>query len=322
MKKSAFVLGISILFSVFSSCFTIEETPLFTEEEVKTVSFTISTLKEEVGSSCVDGILKDKAKQYWESGDAVGVFLSNAEQVNFQMKGADGKTTASFASEGMGLKLDNRFSAYYPYSSSNNDARMLLLSYLGQKQQGTGELASKHLGSYTLMASPPVTATGPTLSFTLNNVGAVMMLHLTMPKASVYTSAVLYTDAKVIPVRKAIDLQDAALTQSSIELSDRLAIELQDVTTQTPNEELILWIAFPAVAEAAHTLKVVVYDDSGNAYSADVYKTDQVTVSDLVFKENTSYCRYATPVKIEGFNFSIEQWESDGQDHGGSVNKS
>lgn len=291
MKKSAFVLGISILFSVFSSCFTIEETPLFTEEEVKTVSFTISTLKEEVGSSCVNGILKDKVKQYWESGDAVGVFLSNVEQVNFQMKGADGKTTASFASEGMGLKLDNRFPAYYPYSSSNNDARMLLLSYLGQKQQGTGELACKHLASYTLMASPPVTATGPTLSFTLNNVGAVMMLHLTMPKASVYTSAVLYTDAKVIPVRKAIDLQDAALTQSSIELSDRLAIELQDVTTQTPNEELILWIAFPAVSEAAHTLKVVVYDDSGNAYSADVYKTDQVTASDLVFKENTSYCR-------------------------------
>ena len=320
MKKGSLFLGISFLCMVFCSCNTNEETPLETVEEVKTVSFTIGPMNEETGQSCANGVSKDKVKHSWESNDVVGVFLSNAGQVKFQMSGADGKTTANFAGNGLGLKVDNRFSAYYPYAATNNDARMLRFSYLGQKQQGTGELVSKHLGSYAVMAASPVTANGQALNFTLNNVGAVMMLHLTMPEAATYTSAVLYTDAKVIPVRKTLDLQDAALPQTTIELSDRLAIELQDVTTQTPDEELILWIAFPAVAEDAHTLKVVVYDEYGLAYSADVCKSDQVTVSDVVFKENTSYCRYASPVLTEGFNFGIGQWESDGKDHGGSIN--
>lgn len=317
MKKGIFLI-ISLLPFILYSCLSNEETSLHINEDVKTISITIADMEEETPHSRMNVVLEDKIRYRWEANDTIGIFPSKGGQVEFPIEGNGGETSARFDGGGWGLKTDYSYSAYYPFNFYNRKATAVPISYLGQKQNGTGELARKHLSNYAVLATPPVTVEETALNFTLNHVGAIIILHLTMPEANTYTSATLYTDSKVIPVLKTINLMDEQLPQTSTKMSDRLTIDLENVTTQAPNQEIELWIAFPTVSESTHTLNVVVYDKYGIAYSGEVYKKDKETVSDVVFKKNTYYNRYASPILTENFNFGVKKWDQ-GSNIQGSV---
>ena len=314
--KKGLLLGIPLLCLSLYSCVSNEETSSPLGEDVKTISITIADMEEETPYSRMNVVLEDKMKYKWEAYDTIGIFPSKGGQVEFPIESEGGETSAKFDGGGWGLKTNYTYSAYYPFNFYNRQVTAVPLSYVGQKQNGTNELARRHLSNYAVMATPPVTVEDAALKFTLNHVGSIIILHLTMPEAATYTSAVLYTDSKVIPVMKTINLTDEQLTQTPTKMSDRLTIDLENVTTQTANQEIALWIAFPAVSESTHNLKVVVYDKYGIAYSADVYKKDKVTLSNVVFNKNTYYNRYASPVLTEGFNFGLKKWDQGSKTQG------
>ena len=326
MKKFVLALGVSFWLSFFQSCSFKEEVSSPSNDGIREISVTIEAMKEEtfaqsrvgVNLEMVDG--KEKLNYLWEVNDTIGIFPTKGGQVEFPIDAAGGETSAQFDGGGWGLKSQYSYSAYYPFDFFNRKSTAIPFSYLGQKQNGTANLANEHLSDYLLLATAPITVSEGALKFNLKHQGSVIILHLKMPVAATYSSAVLYTDSKIIPVKKTINLQDQGLSQTTVELSDRLSIKLENVRTLTANEEIVLWIAFPSVSESSHNMKVVVYDQYGFTYVADVYKKDKTTISNVVFNKATYYNRYASPVLTEGFNFGVGGWGSDGTDHGGSVN--
>lgn len=326
MKKFVLFLGVSFWLSFLQSCSLKEEISSLSNNEIREISLTIEAMKEEdsmqsrvgVNLGMVNGT--EKLNYLWEGNDTIGIFPSKGGQVEFPIDAVGGETSAKFDGGGWGLKSQYSYSAYYPFDFFNRKSTAIPFSYLGQKQNGTGEHANEHLSDYILLATPPVTVSEDALSFDLKHQGSVIILHLKMPIAATYSSAVLYTDSKVIPIKKTINIQDADLLQTVVDLSDRLSLKLENVRTQASGEEIILWIAFPSVSESSHNMKVVVYDQYGFTYVADVYKNDKTTLSNVVFKKATYYHRHASPVLTEGFNFGVGGWGSDGTDHGGSVN--
>lgn len=318
MMKKVLLVGIPVLFVTLYSCDSKETELSLQNEDIKKIAITIGEMESEGIQSRMNVELENRMTYKWEVNDTVGIFPSKGGQVEFPIEGEGGETVAQFDGGGWGLKTNYSYSAYYPFNFYNRKVTAVPYSYVGQKQNGTGDDCREHLSDYVFMATPPVTVSDAVLNFTLNNVGAIMILHLTLPEVETYTSATIYTDADVIPVEKTINLQDTLLTQTATVLDDHLTIDLENITTTAADEVVSLWIAFPSVNETEHTLKVVIYDKAGLAYTADIYKKDKTTLSDVVFKANTYYNRYASPTLNSGFNIGIHDW-GDGEEIEGTL---
>lgn len=254
----------------------------------------------------------------WELNDTIGIFPSQGGQVEFPITAESvGSSNAEFTGGGWALKADYTYSAYYPFYFYNRKATKIPISYVGQTQDGLGN--NSHLSDYVCLASGPVKVENGSLTFPLMHVGSVLRLTLTLPKATTYTSLTVYTDAKVLPVKKTINLQDAENKEEVVELSDRITLNLKNVKTTTTNEEAVFWLGFPSVSQGTHPLKVVIYDKYGFTYVGDIFKNDD-TPAFASFTKNKHQKRKASPVLTEGFNFGLDGWGNDGTDYGGSVN--
>lgn len=317
--KRTWLLGIPFLLTSFYSCDQKDIVADSKSEEVEKVLVTIRQMEAEDIFSRLSA--NENASTYlWELNDTVGIFPSKGGQVEFPIEGeAAGQSYANFDGGGWALRRGYTYSAYYPYNFYNRNIEAVPISYLGQVFDAHYKKDEReHLRNYLYFASVPTSTEGNSLVFNLNNVGNVLKLTLTFPAPGTYTSITVYTDAPVIPVKKTINLKDGLLTQQVMELSDRLTIDLKNVTTTTANEEVVVYMSFPSVSQGTHPLKLVAYDSQGIAYPSDITKQNG-DAAYAQFSVNGFQRRFATPTLKPGFNLNVGGWENDGEDHGGTI---
>ena len=302
------LVGLSILMLSFCSCGSNETVEPQEQNGVEKILVKIEQMEREEPLSRLT-VTENVSAYLWEVNDTIGVFPVQGGQVEFPISNEDaGKSSAMFDGGAWALRPSHTYAAYYPFNFYNRDVTQIPVSYLGQIRNGNNENERTHLRNYMFFAAPPATVENGQLSFSLSHMGNVLILHLTMPVATTYTSATIYTDAEVIPVEKTINLQDASLTQTTTMLSDHLTIGLENITTTTEDEEVTLWVAFPSMSASDHTLKVVVYDTTGVAYTADITRNDYTTLATAKFSANGYQNRYASPTLNSGFNIGIHDW--------------
>ena len=288
------------------------------ETEVNEVLMTVLPMEEESSDSRL--ATSEQFQFTWELNDTIGIFPAKGGQVEFPIKPENvGTSSAKFDGGGWALKSSHRYSAYYPFNFFNRDATKVSLTYLGQKQNGTGAQARAHLSDYVCLACAPTTVVNGFVNFSLSHVGSILKLTLTLPEATTYTSLSVFTGAKVLPVRKTINLQDTDVAETVTEWSDRVKLDLENITTTGANQEVVFWMAFPSVDASSHALQVVIYDENGRPYVGNVLQ-ESGEQAKADFWRNYYQRRFASPVLTEGFLFGMEGWGSDGTDHGGSVN--
>lgn len=263
---------------------------------------------------------------FWEKNDTLGIFPSRGGQVEFPIKEEYiGTDRADFDGGGWALKLDASYSAYYPFNFYNRNLAAIPHSYVGQIKDGNVAEERAHLSRYIFGASVPTMPkeNNKLLSFDLMHVGTSMKLTLNMPEANSYDSLTVYTDAKILPIKKTINLQDGSLTQTPVEYSDRLTVGLKNVSTVTPNEELVIWVVFPSVKEPSHELKVVVYGSNKATYTGSLYKKNNDGTTTPAMASCTAgnfQRRYATLEYNPNFTLGVtsitpEQWQNGGEEN-------
>lgn len=319
IMKRTWLLGIPFLLASLYSCGPFELVTEPPSEEIEKVLITIEQMKDEDTLSRLS--INEKASTYlWELNDTVGVFSSDGEQMDFPIEAAAaGQSYANFDGGRWALMKGDTYSAYYPYYSHNRNIDAVPVSYLGQVFDARYQKNEwEHLRNYLFLAAAPTSNEGNSLEFNLHNMGNVMKLTLTFPAPGTYTSVTVYTDAPVIPVRKTVNLKQGALTQTPVELSDRLTIDLKNVTTTTANEEVVVYVSFPAISQGTYPIKLVAYDSQGFAYTSTITKQNG-DVAYAQFSVNGYQRRFATPTLKVGFNLTIGDWGNNGEDNGGSV---
>lgn len=285
--------------------------------DVEEVFVTVKTMEREDGMSRL--ATSEAVVFTWELNDTIGIFPSKGGQVEFPItEESEGKSNATFTGGGWALKAGYQYSAYYPFNFYNRDLTAVPISYIGQTQDGLNGNPRAHLSNYIYLASAPVEVQNGSLTFPLLHVGSVLRLALVLPEATTYTSLAVFTDAKVLPVKKTINLCDSELPENVTELSDRITLNLKNIKTTQENEEVVFWLAFPSVSQGTHALKVAVFDKYGHAYVGEIWKSED-TPAMASFTRNKYQMRYASPVLTEGFSFGYGDWGSDGNDYGGTL---
>ena len=293
-------------------------------DDAKQVSFTITPMECEEPQSRVS--TDDKADFLWEESDIIGIFPTKGGQVDFSIpKEQAGQPTVTFDGGGWALKADQSYFAYLPYNFFNREKQSIPFSYSGQVQDGNVKDRRSHISNHLFFASVPTTKQGEALTLQFGHVGSVLNVWLTLPVATTYTSMTIYTTdgAKVMPVEKEFNLETTQINGSAVsieetvtEYSDRLTLNLKNVTTSEPNEVVHLCMAFPSVSADTHPLGVVVYDKFGLKYSANLLKNDG-SQAYATFSRNKYHNRKASPVLNENFNFGLSNWEQGSNIQGG-----
>ena len=125
---------------------------------------------------------------FWADKDTIGIFPSSGDQVSFPMISGAGSTSANFDGGSWGLKDNNTYSAYYPFSrkyfsASHNAVR---LTWEGQIQTGNND--GSHLGSFDYLASGASSPNGQYLNINFIRLGAIACFKVLAPQPGKYTT--------------------------------------------------------------------------------------------------------------------------------------
>lgn len=300
------------------SCVQNKDNMEVVDDVVRSVKVSISPLEEEINSRME---YTADNKRLWELNDTIGIFPSKGGQVEFPILPKNvGTSLANFDGGGWGLKSSYTYSAYYPYNFYNRDGKKIPFSYIGQVQDGSGTRG--HLSNYLLGIAEPSTASNSGLIFNLSHMGAVFILNLTLPEDKIYTSLYIYADSEVIPVKKTFNLLEIGVPEDVTLNRNHLKIDLKNITTEA-STEVVVYVAFPSVAQETKMLKAVVTDSQGYKYVGDISRVSMKDGS-YNFYLNVAKGKYyrlkASPVLTDGFNGGIEDWVTDGIDYGGVAN--
>lgn len=311
MKKILFLCLVGLC-----SCANNQDIAEISNDVVNDIEINILPLECDVESRL---LLTTDYKRVWESNDTVGIFPNKGGQVEFPIAQENlGTTNAKFTGGGWGLKSGYTYSAYYPYNFYNRDATQIPFSYEGQVQNGSD--TREHLSRFLLGVSQPSEVSNGALNFSMVHKAGIFTLTLTLPAAKTYTSLQLYADSEIIPIKKTFNILSP--NEKVEDYSNCLTFGLENITTTTENQNVVIWMAFPSMSQSTKTLKAIVKDNNGYVYVGDVTRLNAKNGSfdfylDVV--ENKYYRLKASPVLSDGVSAGIEDWEI-GEEILGSAN--
>lgn len=268
------VIGASAI--ICGGCSTSEENiDLLTpqDEDLAKVSFNLPKLNPEQGDGeATRAYIWDgtQMRATWEETDSVGIFPERGDQLSYSMSGGAGSTSASFTGGSWGIKSTETYSSYYPFNRWNyfRDPSELVLDYTGQVQNGLDN--ADHITPYDYLVTPKTRAENGALTFDYQRIGFVMKLKLTVPVQGTYESLYLSANEPLFVTKVNLDVTTETPTLTPLTTSKTHKIQLQNFTTTTANQQVLVFLMCYPLNAQGKTFYVKLKSTSGHVFTASV----------------------------------------------------
>ena len=213
---------------------------------------------------------RDEIKFRWSAGDVLGIFPDEGDQVGFAIDDSKaGALTATFDGGGWALKPSHKYAVYFPYIE---DAYLLKnaipLDYTGQVQRNGSNLT--HLSKYDFLASNTTSPVDGNLQFTMNHVGAILLLRIHSHDYSFFTKCELVADENVFTTKATLSIAGDTPATTSVEKSNVLTLQMENVSDAAGIGMITCaMMVYPVNLEDKH-LKVNLYKSDGTCLSGEV----------------------------------------------------
>ncbi len=202
----------------------------------------------------------------WAENDTVGIFPSSGDQVSFPMISGAGSNSANFDGGSWGLKDNNTYSAYYPfsrkyYSASHNAVR---LTWEGQIQSGNND--GSHLGAFDYLASGASAPRGQYLTINFVRLGAIACFKVSTPEPGTYTKAIIKTDADLV-LEADMDVTGESPVVTPVKTAHEMTLGLKNITTSSANEVVTLYMMMYPVDFTGHTISITLVGEEESTYA-------------------------------------------------------
>jgi Leucine-rich repeat (LRR) protein len=220
----------------------------------------------------------------WSSGDILGVFPNKGAQVDFPIDEAYvGSKSAEFDGGGWALKTGYTYAVYYPYDYYNRDKTAIPMNYIGQTQKKANDYS--HLNAFNYFASnEAITATGPSLDFTVGYMGTIIFMPFTLP-----------VDATLTEIRL-VSSDTPFITQANLDISGLKPIFTPTMESQTVSLKLNN-IAVAANKESNFYMWVLPRDFTGSKITAEIVTSDNNVYETVLFA--SGFDMYKNGIVIE-----------------------
>lgn len=207
----------------------------------------------------------------WSLGDTLGIYPIGADQVSFPISSGEGSKSADFDGGAWALRSTYQYAGYFPFSANNyhNSMEAIPFSYEGQKQNGSNDMTQ--LGKFDYMSSVATTPTASgSVSLQMKRLGCFMRLSLTIPTASTLTEVKVESKGVQFGTEGTIDLTSSVPKLNVTKTSPSVKMALENLTTSTTNENVLLWMLTSPVDMSSETLTVSVTASNGDVFSGEV----------------------------------------------------
>lgn len=292
MKKSLYILFFSFLFLF---CFSCTDNEKFENRfgYVKAIKLSMASVDrdsmeddQESSRATLTGNTSSWSI-YFDNGvdtvDTMGLFPTGGYQIPFKLPIPVGTTANNVVikAEGWATKKNTTYAVYLPFKYDNRDYTRIpwdLRRIPTQKSITDKATASKMM----LYATDTVQATGDTINARMYMKGCILQIRCQFPSINptfvrimlasndpnqftVYGTLNLFDSYPSTPADYSARGADQKLT--SIETSDHLIVNLQNIQKNASNNYLITFFAMPPVDFSGKTIAVYVWDSSGNIYT-------------------------------------------------------
>ena len=211
------------------------------------------------------GTLGNIANPVWAKGDVIGIYPTTGDQLSFPIVDGVGTSTCEFNGGGWALKTSTSYTAYSPFSRAYyyEDNSRLPVSMLGQTQVGNDN--SSHLGAYDIQIAKGTTPSTGKISFAFEHKIAIVRMDLKAPKAAVWRSLELLSDAS-FKTEAYMNLTYTTPSLTSITSANSVQLNLENVTTTSNNLAIVAYMMMLPVDLTNKDLAVKLTDSEGNEY--------------------------------------------------------
>ncbi len=178
--------------------------------EAEGVAFSIEDFIPETGTK--SAFEASTMKFQWSPSDAIGIFPGEGWQTEFKMEAGAGSNTAVFDGGHWGLKTEDIYYAYYPFSSENfkseESRERVKYSYEGQNVCFAGANGVVDLSGYDFMASGASRFSGKSVNFNFRHLGALCRIRFKAPESASYSNIIIEADEAVFSMSGHYDATD------------------------------------------------------------------------------------------------------------------
>jgi hypothetical protein len=230
------------------------------------ISFLIEAFQDETATRTSTTLDGNNIIYGWENTDTIGIFPNTGFQVAFPIgEEADG-AYAKFNGGGWGLKNNATYSAYYPFEYMNKKANHIPLVFTGQVQNGNN---LNHIGNYDYLASVPTPVVKGSVTFSMQHMGCLVWLNLTLPVVTNISTISINSNQKVFKTAVYLNILDNNLPLITAAESDHVVLNLKNVTVDANKLlQAFMMVAPTDLGDAEYKISAV--DDAGRVYQADL----------------------------------------------------
>ena len=273
IRKTLFLL----LLAFISSCTSDELLQRIDENSTKVTAILPDWDLESGNSrtSITTGSYPTAPSPVWVTGDSIGIYPdAGGDQLSFRIN-EGGSKTCTFDGGGWAMKSSS-YTAYSPFKRSfyYKEKNELPISMLGQKQNGNDN--ADHLGAYDIQIAKGDKPEEGSLVFQFDRYVALARLEITAPRAAVWTSVTLESDAS-FTTEANMNLALETPTVTPVTTSNSVTLELANVTTTSDNLSIIAYMMLLPVDLTGKTLSVKLTDSEENTYSSSATITNNKT---------------------------------------------
>ena len=306
MKCINSIKAIGVALVVMTGCSIKEiETP---EVDITTVRCSISQIEveEDFATGALDTLTATKAtfegtSFLWSLGDKIGIVPTSGAQIYFSVEDGAGTDSASFDGGDWAMKSTGTFYAYYPlYPDIFLTKDHVSVSYTGQTQNGNNN--NLHTGGYWTLYTEGTKAVGNALNFSFNHLTSFFKTYVTVP-AGTYTKITFSAPSKAFIKEGYFDLGTQTPTIVGTEFTDKLSLDLQNVTF-TADTELTGYLVVAPVDIAGIPITVTVYKDGEAAYEYILTKANPMVAAKTYAFRATSLTQVASTVSQANAQFA------------------
>ncbi len=268
-----------------------------TEIEAIATGFDISDLNTRTAITMGNNSIENPV---WADNDTIGIYPTEGDQLSFPIVDGVGTSKCVFNGGGWALKTSTAYTAYSPFNRNYyyKNSNELPVSMLGQKQVGNNN--SSHLGAYDIQIAKGTTPSSGKISFTFAHQVAIVRLDLTAPREAEWSAVVLESDALFTTEAK-MNLAVANPTLTSVETSNSIRLDLDDVVTTSSNMDIIAYMMMLPVDLTNKDLVVKLIDNEGIEYIT----TATITNSNHNFAASSARWITADNFKMEGVEVHV-----------------
>lgn len=242
-RNMLWLVGGSIVLSnsILSSCSQDDDVVVASNDVIKQITVSIPQFDVEDETATRVSVDVNSLSVTWINGDTLGIFPSNGYPTAFPITDGVGSSQAIFDGGSWGLRSNDTYAAYFPFSWKKANKNAIPVVFTGQHQKGNNNADHFSQIDYMATSATKVTDDGK-VNFEMKHLAAYAMFVITVPEADTFSKLSIISEQNDLITTSTFSVNDANPALKAQTKSRELSMTLSGIKTNASNQTITIFM--------------------------------------------------------------------------------